>query len=179
MSIATPSNLFAFDFDDNTAADPGYSVNADDLPFVDWLPGLKLKLLAANPESAFFVVRILFAPGTQLPPHMHTGAVHAFTHSGKWTYLEYDAGHFCSSGSYLYEPAGSVHTLKVADDNAAETDVSFIVEGAMIHLNADGTVMAIADAGTHIRDYARACAEQGYAVPEIILGGTSRIAQPS
>ncbi|MDG2090828.1 MAG: 2,4'-dihydroxyacetophenone dioxygenase family protein [Gammaproteobacteria bacterium] len=167
--------LYNFDLKNNDAADPGFGVNADDIPYVDWMPGLRLKVLAADTEAARFVVRILFKPGVQLPPHMHTGTVHAFTNSGKWTYLEYDSGQDCTAGSYLSEPAGSVHTLKVADDNAEVTDVSFIVEGAMIHLNPDGSVMDIADAGTHIRDYAAACKEQGFDVPEIILGGSTRL----
>ncbi|MDC1437188.1 2,4'-dihydroxyacetophenone dioxygenase family protein [Gammaproteobacteria bacterium] len=169
---------YAFDLDNNTSADPGFGVNADDLPYVDWMPGLRLKLLAADTEAARFVVRILFDAGTLLPPHMHTGTVHAFTNSGKWTYLEYDAGQDCTAGSYLSEPAGSVHTLKVADDNTKATDVCFIVEGAMIHFNPDGSVMAIADASTHIRDYAEACKAQGFDVPEIVMGGQTTLAQP-
>lgn len=178
MNAQAGKTIFTFDFGNNTAADPGYAVNADDLPFVDWMPGLRLKLLAANTEAARFVVRILFAPGTQLPAHMHTGTVHAFTHAGEWTYLEYDEGHSCRAGSYLCEPAGSVHTLKVADHNTGETDVSFVVEGAMIYLNADGSVLDIADAGTHIRDYAAACRSQGHPVPDIVLGGHTRIGKP-
>ncbi len=47
------------------------------------MPGLRLKLLAADTEAARFVVRILFDAGTLLPPHMHTGTVHAFTNSGQ------------------------------------------------------------------------------------------------
>ena len=62
-----------------------------------------------------------------------------------------------------------------ADDNTEVTDICFIVEGAMIHLNPDGSVMAIADAGTHIRDYAEAIKAQGFEVPEIILGGSTRL----
>lgn len=178
MSEQAEKISYAFDLNNNNSADPGFGVNADDIPYVDWMPGLQLKVLAADSEAARFVVRILFEPGVQLPPHMHTGTVHAFTHSGKWTYLEYDSGQDCTAGSYLSEPAGSVHTLKVADDNTELTDVSFIVEGAMIHLNPDGSVMDIADAGTHIRDYAAACKAQGKDIPEIILGGTSKLGLP-
>lgn len=178
MSDQAEKINYAFDLSSNNAADPGFGVNAEDLPYVDWMPGLRLKLLAADIEAARFVVRILFDAGTLLPPHMHTGTVHAFTNSGKWTYLEYDGKFDCTAGSYLSEPAGSVHTLKVADDNSEVTDVCFIVEGAMIHLNPDGSVMAIADAGTHIKDYAEACKAQGFEVPEIILGGLTKLAEP-
>jgi len=54
----------------------------DDLPFADdWAntPGVRLKLLMADIEGARFAVRIRFAPGILLPPHKHTGEVHAFT----------------------------------------------------------------------------------------------------
>ena len=94
---------------------PGAFLTAsDDLPYADdWAntPGVRLKLLMADIEGAKIAVRIRFAPGILLPPHKHTGEVHAFTMSGEWTYLEYPDNPPSRAGSYLYEPPGSTHTL--------------------------------------------------------------------
>lgn len=62
-----------------------FHTGTDDLPFADdWAgaPGIRLKLLMADIEGARFAVRIRFAPGILLPPHKHTGEVHAFTLAG-------------------------------------------------------------------------------------------------
>ena len=59
-----------------------FVTDSDGLPYADdWAntPGVRLKLLMADIEGAKMVVRIRFAPGILLPPHKHTGEVHAFT----------------------------------------------------------------------------------------------------
>jgi 2,4'-dihydroxyacetophenone dioxygenase len=137
-----------------------------------------LQLLQADVEGGFFVVRIRFAPGVLLPPHKHTGAVHAYTLSGEWSYLEYADSPPNRAGSYLYEPPGSVHTLKVADHVEGDTDVFFVIEGAMLILDPAGNVVAVLDAGSHARDWAVALREQGATVPEIIAGGSTHYALP-
>jgi len=140
--------------------------------------GVNLQLLQADVEGGFFAVRIRFAPGTQLPPHKHTGAVHAFTLSGEWSYLEYAGSPPNRGGSYLYEPPGSVHTLKVADHAQGPTDVFFVIEGAMLILDDAGNVAAVLDAASHARDWPVALREQGMSVPEIIAGGRIGYALP-
>jgi 2,4'-dihydroxyacetophenone dioxygenase len=71
---------------------PGAFLTAtDDLPYADdWAgtPGVRLKLLMADVEGGRFAVRIRVAPGILLPPHLHTGEVHAYTLAGQWYYLE-------------------------------------------------------------------------------------------
>lgn len=140
--------------------------------------GVSLQLLQADVEGGFFAVRIRFAPGTQLPPHKHTGAVHAFTLCGEWSYLEYTDSAPNRAGSYLYEPPGSVHTLKVADHVQGPTDVFFVIEGAMLILDDAGNVTAVLDAASHARDWPIALREQGLSVPEIIAGGRIGYALP-
>ncbi|MER5181017.1 2,4'-dihydroxyacetophenone dioxygenase family protein [Streptomyces sp. NPDC002896] len=135
--------------------------------------GVRLKLLMADVEGAVFTVRIQMRPGTQLPPHLHTGAVHAFTHAGEWCYLEYPDSPHSRAGSYLYEPAGSTHTLKVSDTCPEVMDATFTVHGAMIHYAEDGSVAAVGDAATHLRDYFAALRALGTPLPKLIRGGTS------
>lgn len=156
---------------------PGaFHTATDDIPFADdWAgtAGVRLKLLMADIEGARFAVRIRFAPGIQLPPHKHTGEVHAFTLSGEWAYLEHPETPPSRAGSYLFEPPGSTHTLKVADGIREETDVIFVVYGAMIHLGAAGEVLAVGDAESHLRDWPAALRAQGQPVPETLpIGGS-------
>ena len=68
-----------------------------------------------------WVILNRFQPGVQLQTHRHTGSVDAYTSAGRWHYLEYDF--YIYPGSYLYEPANSVHTLHVPEDNTEDTDV--------------------------------------------------------
>lgn len=146
----------------------------DDLPYADdWLgyPGVSLKVLLADVEGACYVVRIRFAPGVQLLTHLHVGTVHAFTFSGEWTYLEYPDSAPSRAGSYLYEPAGSTHTLKVADENTEVTDVLFISYGAMIVYDEEGNIIAARDAQAERDDYIAHLQAQGKPVPRFIEGG--------
>ena len=39
------------------------------------------------------------------------------------------------AGSYLFEPAGSIHTLHVPDTNTEVTDVFFAIHGANLNLD--------------------------------------------
>jgi 2,4'-dihydroxyacetophenone dioxygenase len=148
----------------------------DELPYADnWgnTPGVRLSLLMADIEGARFAVRLRFAPGLMLPPHKHTGEVHAFTLAGEWYYLEHPSLPRNRAGSYLFEPPGSTHSLKVPDDLRVETDVVFVVYGAMIHFGPKGEVVAIGDAESHLRDWPAALRAQGKEVPAMLPTGGS------
>jgi len=153
-------------------------ISSSTLPTVDnWgAPNLNFQLLMADVENAVFAVRIQFPPGIQLPPHHHTGAVHAYTLSGEWGYLEYPES-WSRAGSYLYEPPGAAHTLKVADHNTGPTEVIFVIHGAMLILDAQGKVESVLDAASHIRDWTQALRDENKPVPSIIVGGHAAISQ--
>ncbi|MDH4846219.1 MULTISPECIES: 2,4'-dihydroxyacetophenone dioxygenase family protein [Pseudomonas] len=148
-------------------------VDTDAFPFARdyYAEGLNLKLLQADVEGGVFAVRISFAPGVQLPPHKHTGAVHAYTLKGEWTYLEHVGSPSSTAGSYLYEPPGSVHTLKVADHNTEETDVVFIIYGAMLLLDDHGNITGVLDAQSQHDDWTKALRSQNDHIPAFITGG--------
>lgn len=133
-------------------------------------PGVNLQLLHADIESGTFAVRIRFAPGVQLPPHHHSGVVYAYTLAGSWHYLEYADSPHSVAGSYLFEPPGSIHTLKVSNDVEELTDVVFIITGAMLILDDKGHVVQVLDAASHINDWADALRAQGDPVPSLIGG---------
>jgi 2,4'-dihydroxyacetophenone dioxygenase len=138
----------------------------DDLPFVDLGDGSQLQLLQCDVEAGLWVIRTRFEPGYLVQTHKHTGEVFAFTLAGRWKYLEYPEVN--TAGSYLYEPAGSVHTLTVPADNEEVTDVWFAIRGANLNLDEAGNVTAVIDAALMRDVYLGACEGQGLGRPSVI-----------
>ena len=138
----------------------------DELPFVDTGGGVHLQALQVDVERGLWVVRTRFEPGTTIPTHKHTGPVYAVTFSGRWKYREYPEVN--TAGSYLYEPAGSIHTLTVPEDVDGLTDVWFAVHGANLDLDADGNVTSVVDAVTVRDGYFALCEAYGFGRPDVI-----------
>ena len=137
-----------------------------DNPFVDLGDGSTLQLVHVDVEAGLWVIRTKFQPGYVVQTHKHTGEVFAFTLSGSWKYAEYPEVN--RAGSYLYEPAGSVHTLTVPADNTEVTDVWFAIYGANLNLVEAGNITSIIDA-TSIRDaYLYLANEQGLGTTDVI-----------
>ena len=137
-----------------------------DLPFVSLIEGLDFQLLQASVEQGLWVVRTRFAPGVTIATHRHTGEVFAVTFSGSWRYLEYPQVN--TAGSYLYEPAGSQHTLHVPASNTEVTDVWFAIRGANLNLDEQGNVASVWDATFMIETYLALCEQAGYGRPPVI-----------
>lgn len=131
----------------------------DELPFIDLGDGGLLQLLQADLANGVWVIRNRFPAGYQVQTHKHTGIVHAFTQSGSWYYAE-TPDQVNTAGSFLFEPAGSVHTLTVSPDNTEMTDVWFVIHGANLNLDATGNVEMVIDAHTILPFYQAVCAEQ-------------------
>ena len=143
----------------------------EDLPFVDTGDGNLLQLLNVDLANGVWTVRTQFVPGTTVQTNKHTGIVHAFTLTGRWYYLEYP-NDVNTAGSYLFEPAGSVHTLHVPADNTGVTDVWFTIHGANLNMDADGTIVRVSDAHSTLARYRELCAEQhGLAEPPVVVIG--------
>jgi 2,4'-dihydroxyacetophenone dioxygenase len=138
----------------------------DELPMIEVGGGVHIQVLQANVDQGFWVVRNHFEPGTTIERHKHTGPVYAFTLAGSWKYLEYPE--INTAGSYLYEPAGSVHTLHVPETNTEMTDVWFTIFGANLNLDDDDNITSVYDA-QFIRDaYYLLCEAQGLPRPNVI-----------
>jgi len=73
------------------------------------------------------------------------------------------------AGSFLYEPAGSIHTLMVPDDTVGMTDVWFQIYGANLNLDPDGNIEMVTDASTVLRSYMHRCEKQGLARPNVVI----------
>ena len=149
------------------------TMKTDDFPWAhDVLaPGLSIKLLVADVEGSLLVVKTKFRPGTVLPTHLHTGAVHGITEQGSWFYREYGEQSLNVPGSYIYEPAGSTHTLEVPASNTEDTEAYFIVHGAFMNYDDEGNFVGHFDAAVTHKVYVEALERQGDPVPSFVVGG--------
>jgi quercetin dioxygenase-like cupin family protein len=157
--------------------DPGESFHSDSLalPWAEnWSgdPRIQLKALMIDVEGGRYAVRMRFRAGLEVVPHKHTGEVHAYTFSGRWNYLEYAGSPDNVPGSYLFEPPGTTHTLRIADDAGEWTEVLFVLYGAMLHMDGSGAIIGVTDAQSVLEEYRQRLIEQGAPVPEHLpIGG--------
>lgn len=139
-------------------------IGADALPFVEIGGGSKLKVLQVKRGEGLWIIENVFQAGYEVPTHRHTGPVWGYTTSGAWKYEEYD--YVNRAGSFLYEPAGSVHTLQCVED---DTRVWFQILGANLNLDADGKVESVVDGAISLEFYLAACEAQGLPRPNVLI----------
>lgn len=149
-----------------TAESPDLSVHvgADDLPFVEIGGGNKLKVVCVKPQEGLWIVENVFQTGFQAPRHRHTGPVYAYTTAGAWKYAEYDYTN--RAGSFLYEPAGSVHTLTCIEP---DTRVWFQMFGSNLNMDDDGNIESVTDGPGTLRAYYALCEAQGFGRPNVLV----------
>lgn len=136
-----------------------------ELPWAELLPGIELKVLRTGEGSGRYTLMNRFAPGTVLPRHLHHGEVHAWTVEGTWGYREYDWT--ATAGDYVYEPAGSVHTLVVPDD-AGPAVVQFVIDQGLDFLDDAGDVVHREDAESITTLYLETLDSAGIARPTVL-----------
>lgn len=156
MTVTDPST--------HAGAPTAVHVGADELPFVDIGGGNKLKVIQVKEREGLWIVENIFMKGFSVQTHRHTGPVWGYTTSGAWKYKEYD--YVNRAGSFLYEPAGSVHTLECIEDN---THVWFHMYGANLNLDADGNVESVTDGASSLRGYLAMCEAQGFGRPDVLV----------
>jgi len=130
------------------------------LPEVPLPDGSTLQVLQVDFNNNMWIVRSRFKPGFSVDTHYHTGAVYAFTESGEWYYKEYPKL-VNKAGSYLYEPAHSVHTLTVSPEATEDAVVNFIIFGSNVNVDEKGNVVSIVDAQGIYRIYKALCEVDG------------------
>lgn len=142
-------------------------IGAGELPFVDLGDGSKLKVImvkaAPSPDDALWIIENVFQAGYEVQRHRHTGPVYGYTTSGAWKYAEYD--YVNRAGSFLYEPAGSVHTLQVLED---DTHVWFQIYGANLNLDEAGDVESVSDGPSTLAVYRTLCEQAGLPSPAVL-----------
>lgn len=145
-------------------------IGENDLPWLESEDGSKVKILHVDLNQGLWVVKTRWQPGYAVQTHYHTGPVFAVTYSGSWYYNEYpDVVN--RAGSYLYEPAHSIHTLVVSEDNTEDTEVWFAIYGCNVNVDQDGNVLGIVDA-KHVKEiYEQGCAKAGLDASRMIVQG--------
>ena len=139
-------------------------LGADDLPFIDIGDGSQLKVLQLKSGEGLWIIENIFQAGYEVETHKHTGPVWGYTVSGAWKYKEYD--YVNRAGSFLYEPAGSVHTLQCIEDN---TQVWFQMYGSNLNLDAEGNITSVADGLITLEFYYAMCEAQGLPRPRVLV----------
>src|SRR3954466_13876523 len=140
-----------------TGAPEALHLGAPDLPFVDIGDGNKLKVIHVDEKEGLWIVENIFQARYAGQNHPPTGPVWGYTTSGAWKYAEYD--YVNRAGSFLYEPAGSVHTLTCVEP---DTPVWFQMYGANLNLDATGAVTSVTDGPGTLRAYYALCEQQGF-----------------
>lgn len=147
-------------------------IGDDELP---WVTGrqedTQTKVVLAKVKEGLWIVRTRFGAGVEIQTHRHTGPVYAFTLAGSWGYRESE--YMNTAGSFLYEPAGSLHTLFTPESNDEETDVWFAIYGANLNLDDDGNVESVTDAASVLASYLKGARRQGIDNPPVLTDETS------
>lgn len=139
-------------------------VPPEEIPWGELWGGIEMKMLRIGARDGVYSLLNRFAPGTVLPPHRHIGSVHAYTIRGTWCYREYDW--IAGPGDFIYEPAGSIHTLTVPASNTEPTEVIFHIEKALIVLDDEGNELLTQDGVTIDAMYRQALEARGIRYPE-------------
>lgn len=135
-----------------------------DIPFVDIGDGSLLRVLQVKTGEGLWIIENIFQAGYEVQTHKHTGPVYGYTTSGAWKYKEYD--YVNRAGSFLYEPAGSMHTLQCIEDN---TRVWFQMYGSNINLDAQGTITSVVDGSLTLEFYLAMCEANGLGRPPVMV----------
>jgi 2,4'-dihydroxyacetophenone dioxygenase len=139
----------------------------DSIPWGEVGGGFAMKLFRRGQADGVYSMLNRFDPGFRAPKHRHLGEVHGYTLSGRWFYEEYDW--VATAGDYIYEPADSVHTLKVPDDNPGPTIVFFTVAQGLELMDDAGNVFMVQDAPGMEMLYRVSLEKQGIAYPATVL----------
>ncbi len=145
-------------------------VGGEDAPYIDIGDGTLIQLLMVDLTQNIWITRNRMQPGTTVIKHYHTGPVYAFTIEGRWYYEEYPET-VNKSGSFLFEPAGSVHTLTIPADQTGETVVWFMINGTNINVDEEGAVVSIADAHNVLAGYRLLCEAQNLSSDAVVVIG--------
>ena len=133
-----------------------HHVGRSDLPWAERADGTAIQLLHVDLNQGIWVINARLPTGYTATTHFHTGQVYAVTLQGRWFYAETpDAMN--SPGSYLFEPAGSVHTLCTPADQDGPTIVWFAIYGANLNMDDVGTILSISDAHGNLEYYRGYC----------------------
>ena len=141
---------------------PARRTDPDALPWTPLAEGLSFKPLRFLSEDRGWMALLRLEPGTVIPPHRHTGELHALNIE---CLRQLVTGEILGAGGYVYEPAGNIDSWAAVGD--IPLVVLIVVSGAVEYLDPDGIVLIRATASSQEAAYRDRCAALG--VPPLDL----------
>lgn len=138
--------------------EPARLTRNQDTPWVPLGDGRAFKPIRFLAKNRGYVALMRVDPGTVIPPHRHTGEVHAYNLEG---YRELVGGEVVGPGDYVFEPAGQVDTWKAVGD--APAIVLIVVFGTVEYLGEDGEVVKTFSSDAMEGIYREFCADHDIA----------------
>lgn len=147
MTVSEPlSGLLGPHVAEHVFSSGGIALDADQ----EWIPqssGVWFRPLLLHVAAGYYVNLLRVDNAGILSRHRHSGAVHAFTLSGRWRYLENDW--VAQKGDYVFEPPGETHTL-VVDETEEHAVILFHVTGGYTYLDEEGRTTGVEDVFTKL-----------------------------
>lgn len=134
------------------------------LPWVPISERAAFKPLRFANDGSQWVNLVRIRAGGGIPRHRVTGGAHGYTLSGVWRDLV--TGSVSASGSYTWEPPGTVHEAVV--DSDTDMVALFLVTGTIDYLDAAGEIVHRDTAATKAAALASFCQSIGAEVPNLI-----------
>tara|TARA_R110000782_G_scaffold127769_1_gene219382 strand:- start:28474 stop:28923 length:450 start_codon:yes stop_codon:yes gene_type:complete len=139
-------------------------IHSDNIPWIDFLGGVPIRILHARPKEDFVVSQIRARPGSESGLHRHLGPVFGWTVSGHWGH---DRNYEYRPGTYIFEPPGVIHKFLAGSE---PVDAVFISHGTLeqidpITLEVSQTVSPTA----YLENYMAACEKAGHGRPDILF----------
>lgn len=147
---------------------PADTARPVDTEAMDWIPtgpGKSFRPLRFEPDDWSEIMRL--EPGAVVPPHRHTGDVHAYNLSGRRRIFSTDE--LVPPGGYVYEPPGNIDTWGTEGDEPCLVHIK--ITGAVEYLDGQGQVTGQADAASQRAAYLDWCASQGVTPQQALLAG--------
>lgn len=130
-------------------------LHTHDMAWIPTGPGKSFRPLRFQADGWSELMRL--EPGSLVPPHRHTGEVHAYNLSGSRQIL--DTGEMVGPGDYVYEPTGNIDSWQAVGDTPCIVHIK--VTGTVEYLAPSGQVTERADSASQLATYLRWCDERG------------------
>jgi len=139
-------------------------IDPAEIPWVPQADGVWFRPLRLSPELGTWTNLLRVTRQGVINLHRHVAPVEAWVVTGQWRYLEHDW--VAQPGSYVFEPAGDVHTL-VTQGNE-EMITLFSMHGPIEYIGSDGEVTFVETAQTKMRRYLDFCESHRLPVAPVI-----------
>ncbi|HXW81787.1 MAG TPA: 2,4'-dihydroxyacetophenone dioxygenase family protein [Acidimicrobiales bacterium] len=134
------------------------------LPWVPQAEGVYFRPLRICPELGSWTNLLRVTKKGTINLHRHVAPVEAWVISGQWRYLERDW--VARPGTYVFEPAGDVHTL--VNTGEEEMVTLFCMHGPIEYIGRDGETIFTETAETKLSKYVSFCEANGISLAPII-----------